>query len=164
MQENSVYQDYDVSPDLQFKTADIIRMGGLQCSCQVKSAYLDGLFDAPNRVTKAGVEVSFSLAGSEILVRGRIRGVREIQCARCLKMTAQNFNEEFTESYSHKQEIIDIMYLVRQTLALSEEIRFLCKPDCKGLCPMCGQDLNVAPCTCEPENVSPFAVLKGKFK
>ena len=40
------------------------------------------------------------------------------------------------------------MYLVRQTLALSEEIRFLCKPDCKGLCPVCGRNLNIDPCAC----------------
>lgn len=164
MKENSFYQDYDVPQDLRFKTADIIRMGGLKCSCLVNANYLDGLFDAPNRITKAAVELSFSVASSEILVQGRVDGVREVQCARCLKMTSQSFAEEFVESYSNKQEIIDIMYLVRQTLALSEDIRFLCKPDCKGLCPMCGQDLNVAPCTCEPENLSPFAALKGKFK
>lgn len=164
MKENSFYQDYDVPQDLRFKTADIIRMGGLKCSCLVNAKYLDGLFDAPNRITKAAVELSFSVASSEILVQGRVDGVREVQCARCLKMSSQSFAEEFVESYSNKQEIIDIMYLVRQTLALSEDIRFLCKPDCKGLCPMCGQDLNVAPCTCEPENLSPFAALKGKFK
>ena len=164
MNENDLYQDYDVAPNLQFKTIDIIRMGGLKCSCVIEASYLDGLFEAPNRITKAAVELSFSVANSEILVLGKVQGQREVQCARCLKMTLQPFAEEFTESYSTKQEIIDIMYLVRQTLALSEEIRFLCKPDCKGLCPMCGQDLNVAPCKCQPENLSPFAALKGKFK
>ena len=164
MSENSFYQEYDVPRDLKFKTADIVRMGGLKCSCVLEATCLDGLFEAPNRITKAAVELSFSVASNESLVQGRVEGTREVQCARCLKMTAQTFNEEFLETYSNKQEIIDIMYLVRQTLALSEEIRFLCKPDCKGLCPMCGQDLNKAPCNCEPENLSPFAVLKGKFK
>ncbi len=164
MNENDLYQDYDVPHDLRFKTIDIVRMGGLKCSCVVDANYLDGLFEAPNRIIKATVELSFSVASNEILVLGKVQAQREVQCARCLKMTQQPFAEEFTESYSNKQEIIDIMYLVRQTLALSEEIRFLCKPDCKGLCSMCGQDLNVAPCKCQPENLSPFAALKGKFK
>ena len=164
MSEKDLYQDYDVPQDLRFKTTDIIRMGGLKCSCVVNSKYLDGLFEAPNRICKATVTLSFSVAGNEIVLQGSIQGQREVQCARCLKMTRQAFAEAFTESYSNKQEIIDIMYLVRQTLALSEEIRFLCKPDCKGLCPLCGQDLNVASCKCEPENLSPFAALKGKFK
>ena len=35
----------DVPQDLRFKTIDIIRMGGLKCSCLVSAKYLDGLFD-----------------------------------------------------------------------------------------------------------------------
>lgn len=164
MNENSFYRDYDVPQDLQFKTADVLRMGGLDCSAQISSKYLEDIFTAPNKIVKALVTLSFSVASKEILVRGSVSGEREVQCARCLKTTRQPFSEEFLETYSNKLEIIDIMYLVRQTLALTEEIRFLCKPDCKGLCPQCGQDLNVAPCDCKPENLSPFAELKGKFK
>ena len=164
MRENSVYQDYDVPQNLQFKTHDIINLGGLKCSCVLRAPAFENILQAPNRIVQAEVELSFSLASQEILVRGKIKGTREIQCARCLKMTRQPFSEDFSETYSHKSEIIDIMLLVRQTLALTEEIRFLCKPDCRGICPQCGQDLNVSPCKCQPENLSPFAVLKGKFK
>lgn len=161
---NELYKEYDVPQDLQFKTADIIRMGGLICSAGLSTKYFAGVFSAPNKITKAAVELSFSVADKEILVRGRVFGTREVQCARCLKMSAQEFSEEFIETYSTKTEIIDIISLVQQTLALTEEIRFLCKPDCKGLCPMCGQDLNTAQCGCKPECLSPFAKLKGKFK
>lgn len=164
MNENSIYRDYDVPQDLQFKTADILRMGGLDCSAQISPKYLGDIFSAPNKIVKATVTLSFSVASKEILVRGSVNGEREVQCARCLKNAVQPFAEEFLETYSTKQEIIDIMYLVRQTLALTEEIRFLCKPECKGLCPQCGQDLNAAKCGCQPENLSPFAELKGKFK
>ena len=164
MQENSLFRDYDVPQDLQFKTADILHMGGLRCSSQLAPKYLENIFSAPNCITQAAVEISFSLANKEILAQGKITGRRDVQCARCLGVSSQPFAEEFFETYSTKQEIIDIMFLVRQTLALTEEIRFLCKPDCKGLCPMCGQDLNVASCNCQPVNLSPFAALKGKFK
>ena len=139
---NDFYRDYDVPQDLKFKTADILRMGGLECSAQLSPKYFEQVFTAPNKIT----------------------AVTDVQCARCLKMAAQNFEEEFVETYSTKSEIIDIMLLVEQTLALTEEIRFLCKPDCKGLCPVCGQDLNAAQCGCKPECLSPFAELKGKFK
>lgn len=164
MQENSFYRDYDVPQDLRFKTTDIIHMGGLQCSCQLNKKYISDILSEPNRITQASVELSFSIANQEILVQGKVTGQREIQCARCLKLAKQPFGEEFFETYSNKLEIIDIMFLVRQTLALTEDIRFLCKPDCRGICPMCGQDLNVASCNCQPVNLSPFAVLKGKFK
>ncbi len=161
---NDFYRDYDVPQDLKFKTADILRMGGLECSAQLSPKYFEGVFTAPNKITAVTAEISFSVADKNILVRGRVWGKRNVQCARCLKMAAQNFEEEFVETYSTKSEIIDIMLLVEQTLALTEEIRFLCKPDCKGLCPVCGQDLNAAQCGCKPERLSPFAELKGKFK
>lgn len=164
MSENSFYRDYDVPQDLQFNTADILRMGGLDCSAQLSPKYFADVFAAPNKITKVDVKLSFSVATNEILVQGVISGEREVQCARCLQSVRQNFAEEFLETYSNKSEIIDIMLLVRQTLALTEEIRFLCKPDCKGLCPQCGRDLNAAPCGCKPVNLSPFAELKGKFK
>lgn len=161
---NDFYRDYDVPQDLKFKTADILRMGGLECSAQLSPKYFEQVFTDPNKITAVTVEISFSVADKNILVRGRVWGKRDVQCARCLKMAAQNFEEEFVETYSTKSEIIDIMLLVEQTLALTEEIRFLCKPDCKGLCPVCGQDLNAAQCGCKPECLSPFAELKGKFK
>ena len=159
-----MYNDYDVPQDLQFKTADIIRLGGLECTSKLSPKYFENVFEPPNKIVQVRVELSFSLASKEILVRGKVSGEREVQCARCLVMSRQAFAEEFLETYSTKLEIIDIMYLVRQTLALTEDIRFLCQEQCKGICPTCGRNLNEAACDCKPENLSPFAVLKGKFK
>lgn len=161
---NSSYAEFDVPQNLKFKTHDIIRMGGLNCSAQIPAENFEGVLQTPNKITKADVELSFSVTPKEIIVSGKISGEREVECARCLKHVTQAFSETFAETYSTKLEIIDIMYVVVQTLALTEDIRFLCGPDCKGLCPQCGHDLNDGPCGCKPENLSPFAVLKGKFK
>ena len=158
------YADFDVPQNLKFKTHDIIRMGGLNCTAQIAAENFAGVLQAPNKITKAAVELSFSVTPKDIIVSGRISGQREVECARCLKRVTQPFSENFAETYSTKLEIIDIMYVVRQTLALTEDIRFLCSEECKGLCPHCGHDLNDGPCGCKPENLSPFAVLKGKFK
>ena len=158
------YAQYDVPQNLQFKTADIIRMGGLDCMVCLRPSDFEGILSAPNKITRASVTLAFSVATNAVLVRGRAEGTREIECARCLTHTAQAFGEDFAETYSIKTEIIDIMSLVRQTLALTDDIRFLCSADCKGLCPHCGKNLNAGPCACKPENLSPFAVLKGKFK
>ena len=160
----SLYADFDVPQDLKFKTHDLIRLGNFNCSAQLQAENFAGVLQAPNQITKAAVELSFSVTPKEIIVAGKISGEREVECARCLQRATQPFGEEFLETYSIKGEIIDIMLLVRQTLALTEDIRFLCKPDCKGLCSLCGQNLNIASCDCKPENLSPFAALKGKFK
>ena len=161
---NVNYADFDVPQDLKFKTHEIIRMGGLNCTAQIPAENFAGVLQAPNKITKAAVELSFSVANKDIIVAGKIFGEREVECARCLRRVTQPFCADFSETYSTKLEIIDIMYVVRQTLALTEEIRFLCSPQCKGLCAHCGHDLNEGPCGCHEENLSPFAVLKGKFK
>ncbi|SNS30225.1 uncharacterized protein SAMN05421770_101408 [Granulicella rosea] len=45
--------------------------------------------------------------------------------------------------------------VVREQVLLSLPGRTLCKPDCKGLCPRCGQNLNVATCKCAETEVDP---------
>ena len=36
-------------------------------------------------------------------------------------------------------------------VVLNMDSKLLCKPDCKGLCPRCGKDLNEGSCDCKPE-------------
>ncbi len=50
---------------------------------------------------------------------------------------------------------IDLSELVRQLLNLHLPPRSLCKPDCAGLCPNCGQDLNEGTCDCEARKGDP---------
>lgn len=39
--------------------------------------------------------------------------------------------------------------------------KFLCRPDCKGLCPVCGKDLNEGQCQCDTKRIDPrLEVLK----
>ncbi len=158
------YADFDVPQDLKFKTHELIRMGNFNCSAQIPAENFAGVLQVPNKITKAEVNLSFSVTPKDIIVTGKISGEREVECARCLKHVVQPFSADFSETYSTKLEIIDIMYIVAQTLALTEDIRFLCAPDCKGLCAQCGHDLNEGPCGCQEEHLSPFSVLKGKFK
>ena len=54
---------------------------------------------------------------------------------------------------------VDTMVVEQITLALP--MRFVCTDDCKGLCDICGADLNVGPCSCKrEEGESRFSVLK----
>ncbi|NCC77609.1 MAG: DUF177 domain-containing protein, partial [Clostridia bacterium] len=46
---------------------------------------------------------------------------------------------------------------------LSEPQKIVCSPECQGLCPVCGQNLNHGHCTCgddHPDQESPFSQLK----
>jgi len=56
---------------------------------------------------------------------------------------------------------IDLDPIVREQVLLALPVSVVCKDDCKGLCPRCGQDLNEAECGCERKVVDPrLAVLK----
>ena len=54
--------------------------------------------------------------------------------------------------------------LIREQIILSIPLQPLCRPECKGLCPRCGADLNTQACGCkEIPHETPFEVLK-EFK
>jgi len=56
---------------------------------------------------------------------------------------------------------VDLGDILRQQVFLSLPLKHLCRPDCRGLCPRCGADLNVQACNClDQGDRSPFAVLK----
>ena len=46
---------------------------------------------------------------------------------------------------------VDLGELARTAFILGMDTRFLCSEDCKGLCPRCGADLNLGPCSCKKE-------------
>lgn len=51
--------------------------------------------------------------------------------------------------------------LVETDVLLSLPSKNLCREDCRGLCPMCGKNLNEGLCGCKPDTVDPrLAVLK----
>jgi len=52
--------------------------------------------------------------------------------------------------------------LVRETIILALPLKPLCSEDCKGLCPVCGTDLNKSQCNCIKKETDPrWEKLKG---
>ncbi len=74
----------------------------------------------------------------------------ELICSRCGRKFCRDFKRNFKFNYPIKkaQPIIDISDDVRQSIILDYPIKILCSPDCKGLCPQCGKDLNQGRCSC----------------
>jgi uncharacterized protein len=56
---------------------------------------------------------------------------------------------------------IDLDPIIREQVLLALPMQVVCREDCRGLCGMCGQNLNEAACGCENRRVDPrLAVLK----
>lgn len=93
-----------------------------------------------------------------ILVQGKFQGNAPAECVRCLSGFEQPLHAAFDELYAFdKRSVtesglilpedanIDLEPLVRDYLLIEVPISPICKPDCKGLCPICGQNLNEEP-------------------
>lgn len=55
--------------------------------------------------------------------------------------------------------MVDVGDLARTAFILEMDTKTLCSEDCKGLCPRCGADLNLGPCSCQKEPDPRLAVL-----
>ncbi len=64
---------------------------------------------------------------------------------------ADRFDPSEVQVVSPSLSVIDLFDDVRQTLLLSVPLKLLCRESCKGLCPHCGSNLNLASCSCHEE-------------
>ena len=115
---------------------------------------------------------------------GHIKTAISLQCARCLKEFILPIVSEVEECYillkyapknedkELLQDDMDVSFLpeggielrdiVEEQIWLNIPMKPLCHDGCKGLCSICGVDLNCGECGCERWHSEPrFAVLKS---
>ena len=125
---------------------------------------------APVRVTGR-----LSAAGAgRFYWHGHIEGSVALDCRRCLSETSADVEGEvhliFAEAgdpddpdvYSIDPDAyeLDLRPIVREQWLLEAPAFALCRPDCKGLCPTCGTDLNAGDCGCAPVSQSRWDALR----
>lgn len=71
-------------------------------------------------------------------------------------------NEEDQDTYILAQDgKLDLDELLRADILLALPVKYLCKADCKGLCAVCGSNLNNESCQCNQHQIDPrLEVLK----
>lgn len=116
------------------------------------------------------VRMEIAPSGESFLGWAKIETQVKLECARCLLIYSFPLQAEFnmfiekqrpgflidpqnedTVVISPQDKFIDIGDRVRQAITLSLPLKSLCSPDCKGLCHICGADLNTSPCNCTIE-------------
>jgi uncharacterized protein len=101
-----------------------------------------------------------------LLVQGEFSACTQAECSRCLTPFQQplstTFDELWAYAYSSVTESglivpedgnIDFAPIVREYLLIEEPINPICKPDCRGLCEVCGENLNLNSCEHHPAPV-----------
>ncbi|HEV8634855.1 MAG TPA: DUF177 domain-containing protein [Chloroflexota bacterium] len=122
-------------------------------------------------------EVKLTRTNRGILTDARIMTRVRQQCSRCLDELSTPISARFSEEYFPTVDLrtgqplarpegedgfmlseaheLDITEPVRQAVLLAQPMQPLCRPDCRGLCPHCGQNLNQGQCTWAPEPADP---------
>ena len=78
--------------------------------------------------------------------------------------TAAEKIDATADDYAFEGDTIELDELVRDTLLAAQPLSNICKPDCKGLCPVCGANLNHGDCGCDRFVPDPrLAALQGLF-
>ena len=110
---------------------------------------------APDDVYSAASEVAYDLRVSRVsggaLVSGVCRAVIAGECGRCLDPVEREISAEKIEFFvdlAQAAEEVDISEDIRSELLLELPMILLCREDCRGLCPVCGKNLNSGSCGC----------------
>jgi len=107
---------------------------------------------------------------ADIRLRGRFSGTFEAPCARCVEPVRQDLAGQYdllfrpaevdangaehaistqeTEIGYYEDGGLALEDVLREQVLLSLPARTLCQPECKGLCPRCGQNRNEVACSC----------------
>ncbi len=127
------------------------------------------------RLTELVGEIRVTRTPQGILLQDSLQAYTELECVRCLTSILQPLKISFTELYAFSQRfvtesgllmpesgIIDLTPVLREYAVLEIPISPLCKPDCKGLCPICGNNLNESTCNHDDDAGDPrLASLKS---
>lgn len=148
--------------------------------------YPAGRFDYPGEefgtVGRVKVQGAAELAGMDIRIHGRIGAEAGAECARCTAPVELAVEQDFDLLYRpvsnigqdveieiprdelevgfYSGEGINLDDVVKEQVILALPMKVLCRPDCRGLCPVCGANLNAGACHCrQPRSESPFGSL-----
>ena len=139
---------------------------------------------ADETVLRGPVRLMHSQGG--ILVQGELHSEASLPCSRCLRPASVPLGVELEEVFVPTLDIVtgrtlamaeedralwidehhmlDLTEVLRQAVLVGLPMHVLCDRDCKGLCPICGQNLNEGDCGCAPEPDVRWSVLLDLLK
>lgn len=155
------------------------RVVSMQAETQIREVSVGG--EKYPVLTSSPVSFVFTNTGKgRARIEGKAAFVFSAGCDRCLKPVEEKMEICFTRevwapgmaaepSVYEEQPFMDGFQLDVEDLLISEIVtswpmKILCKPDCKGICPTCGRDLNTGTCKCETFVPDPrMAAIKDIF-
>ncbi len=138
---------------MKVKVADINSQEVIQGQDKINSSlwkmdseeikFLDSIF----------LSCNFKSARAHIVVSGKAYLKQDIRCSRCLQRVEKDKVVDLFLSYDKNSlgKFLEIDKDVREEILLQWPMKPLCNPNCKGLCPDCGINLNFEECKCDSQ-------------
>lgn len=156
----------------------IVEVGGLAGRPGTKREF-SGSVPAELRIGDSSVDGPLQVEGAVVgtadgvIADFKVSGTADYQCVRCLTEWSAPIEVEASQHFSKVPDedghaivdgAVDVGTPARDELALAVPLAPVCQTGCKGLCPICGTDLNSEPCEGHGDDSdSPFAALRDLF-
>jgi uncharacterized protein len=115
------------------------------------------------------VQGTVTNTGEGFLIKAQLNFQYKVNCSRCLKEFVNSLETEVIEQYlpgsvaeeeddlvfRYSGDVIDLKDCISEQVLLALPMNFICTPECRGLCPECGIDLNHDQCKCSTEQINP---------
>lgn len=161
---------------------------GRELAVTLESDHLDGLAEGLSLADSVHVDAALTSGERLVKLHARVQATIETVCDRCLTPLSYPLDFECdevlvsahdaevlvdhgadreeleTENWIYDDAHLDLNYLVLDAIMMQLPIRHLCRPDCKGLCPHCGANLNDGPCDCENTEMDPRWAALAQLK
>lgn len=117
--------------------------------------------------------------GKSLFAHGVIEADLKASCGRCLENMSyqlkfdyedewvfepQATEEQLETSFIFDKDEFEIDELVLEQIVVNLPMKFICSPECRGLCPVCGTNKNLNQCNCDTHVVDPRLAALAKFK
>jgi uncharacterized protein len=132
--------------------------------------HIDYLTEGLRQISPLKVQGSARLVADEIDIQGRVTTSMEVFCARCLEPVEHPVDVNFDLIYRpissirrgdefevprgeeeigfYRDDHLLLEDVVKEQVLLSLPMKSICQSDCRGLCPVCGTNLNREKCNC----------------
>lgn len=138
----------------------------VECQMDMSGMELGGVkpFCAPVRA-----HVTLTAFGGSVLMRAETAYTLRAPCDRCCEMVERDYAPTFEHTLVRRLESgeedgdlilvegdrLELDRLLQEDILLAMPVKFLCREQCKGLCPVCGKNLNQGSCGCAKETGDP---------
>lgn len=145
----------------------------LQYTLDIKDFYDGG--EVIKILNPINFEGLIKVVDEQIIIEGKITGKIILTCSRCLdkfnhdidinvneKISINNDDKDVSDVFIDNSKL-NLDDIIIDNIIMSLPVKKLCKKDCKGLCQICGTNLNYSQCNCKDEEIDPRLIKLKDF-